>query len=240
MTDSIAATEGMPEGEPRWLEYIDVDALQPHPDNPKDHDDDVLDASLERFGYTEPVMVDERTGLLAAGHGRRELVLRARARGEAPPEGVVVRDGQWLVPVVRGWSSADDVEAKAWLVASNQTPAAGGWVDDRLAAILAEAQETSAGLDGLGWSADELDTLMAELGVGELPDQGTEAAFADLTERGAPAPPRTVQGLHEVGLMLTDEGHREYLVLVAQLRERWGLDATPSIVLRALREAAVE
>jgi hypothetical protein len=71
--------------QPRWTEYVDVDAIVPDERNPKNHADDVLDESLERFGYTEQVMVDERTGKLVAGHGRRALVLRARAKGGEPP-----------------------------------------------------------------------------------------------------------------------------------------------------------
>lgn len=145
---------------PRWTEYVDVDDLVPDERNPKNHADDLLDDSLERFGYTEQVMIDDRTGKLCAGHGRRTLVLRARERGGEPPPGIVVQDGRWLVPVQRGWSSSNDDEAYAYLVASNRLTEKGGWYEELLAQGL-----TALGTDltGVGFTAEELEDLVQSL-----------------------------------------------------------------------------
>ena len=43
-----------------------------HKRNPKDHDIGAISRSVNRFGFTAPVIIDERTGYLAAGHGRRK------------------------------------------------------------------------------------------------------------------------------------------------------------------------
>lgn len=149
---------------PRWTEYVNVEELVPDPRNPKEHDHDTLDASLQRFGYTEPVMVDERTGTLVAGHGRRDLVLRARDAGAEPPNGVVVADdGRWMVPVARGWSSRDDDEALAYIVASNRLVERGGWAEELLVDALQVLESTDRMLDGVGYNAQEVEDMLAAL-----------------------------------------------------------------------------
>lgn len=227
---------------PRRLEYVPVDDLPDHPRNPRDHVLADLRASVVRFGFTSPPMIDGRTGLLAEGHGRKKATIDLRDNPPEPlpkawpPEGVVVEDGTWYVPVVHGWSSADDTEAEAYLLAGNQ---GGGWQNDVLAELLGELAMADA-LDGTAFTADHLDDLLADLGAGELPEQDTDAAHADLPERSAPDTPRAVQGLHEVGLMYQDDAHRTFLASIAQLRQRWSMDSTPAIVLRALGQALTD
>jgi hypothetical protein len=153
-----------PDNPPRWTDYQRLDDLVPDPRNPKLHADAELDASLKRFGFTEAVMVDERTGLLVSGHGRRELVLRARAAGDPLPEGVVVdATGAWMVPVQRGWSSKNDEEAGAYLAAANLLTTRGGWHDDGLATLMQLVATTEAGLAGVGMTDTELADLLASL-----------------------------------------------------------------------------
>lgn len=149
----------------RWIEYVKVDDLPEQDHNPKGHDDEGISASLDRFGYTEPVMLDERTGRLIAGHGRKGRLVARRDAGGAVPDGVLLDDtGAWLVPVVRGWSSADDLEADAYLVASNRLTEKGGWVTEPLAAILSELTANSPrGLDGIGYTQPDLDQLLSSI-----------------------------------------------------------------------------
>lgn len=160
--------------EPRRIEFLPLDDLQGHPENPKDHDLDLLDESFDRFDFTEPPLIDERTGLLAAGHGRIERLRQRRDAGAPAPEGVVVAgDGVWLVPVVRGWASKNDDEARAYLVASNKTTEAGGWRDDLLAPLLDDLRRSAErGLDGVGFSQEDVDALLASLD--EPADSDTE------------------------------------------------------------------
>lgn len=236
MTDTTTA--------PRRLEYMPltdlVDRLDP--DNVKGHDDAGIDESLDRFGYTEPVMLDERTGKLVAGHGRIQR-LNAMASDhstdpERPPEGVLaVDDGTWQVPVVRGWASKDDNEARAYMITANRLTEKGGWTDD-LATVLDELAQTPAGLPP-GFTTDDVDALLAELGSGELPEQPTGADYADDSERGDPAPPREQQGLHDVALVFQSAAHAEYLRLIGELRQMWGRELpTPMLLIRAMRIAA--
>lgn len=223
---------------PRWTEYLPVADLQPALRNAKDHDQAALGSSVEAFGMVEPVVMDERTGRLLAGHGRVEYLLRLQAEGADPPDGVLVADdGRWTWLVVRGIASRDDAHAEAMGIALNRVGERGGWQVD----VLNEALDALWGTDlaaAVGWTADELDDLIASTGGLHTDAQPTDAAHAEHGGRGDPQTPRQVQGLHEVGLMFAAEQHRDYLDLLARLRRAWSLDAAPAVVLRALREAA--
>lgn len=162
----------------RHIEYLPVDDIVPDPQNPKTHVLDDIEDSMRRFGYTEPILMDERTGKLISGHGRTEVLVAAQGKGLDPPDGVIVTaDGTWTIPVVRGWSSKDDIEAKAYLIAANRLTERGGWLADPLAELLAEIGESGHGLSGVGYDDDEAADLIAQ--VAGTPD-------ADAMERDEP------------------------------------------------------
>jgi hypothetical protein len=223
---------------PRWTEDQAVADLVPAVRNAKDHDQAALGASVREFGFIEPVVLDERTGRLLAGHGRVEHLTELQAQGAEPPDGVVVgEDGRWQWLVVRGIASRDDAHADAMAIALNRVGERGGWRAD----VLSDVLDGLFGSDlaaATGWTADELDDLIAATGGGELADQGTDAEHAPYTPRGEPQTPREVQGIREVGLMMAADLHREYLEHLAKLRRAWATDAAPAVVVRALREAA--
>jgi DNA modification methylase len=145
------------------IEYIPLAQLQVAARNPKKHAIGPLGSSISRFGYVEPIVLDERTQRMVAGHGRRETLLKMHAEGEAPPAGVRQADGDWLVPVVRGWSSKSDKDAEAYLIASNRHVELGGWDDSALAALLQDID-----LEGTGFTQDDLTALLNEVAEPEL------------------------------------------------------------------------
>jgi DNA modification methylase len=120
------------------IEYIPLPALKPAKRNPKRHAIETVLASMRRFGFISPMMLDERTGLLVAGHGRLKSLQNAKASGARPPDGIRIENGEWMIPVIRGIFFADDREAEAYLLADNQTTILGGWDDSELQEILAE------------------------------------------------------------------------------------------------------
>lgn len=227
----------------RWTEYVPLAQLVPADRNPKQHDMEQLRASMARFGFTEPLLLDERTGKLVAGHGRLEELSAAKAAGLPPPEGVAHDgdgDGDWSVPVVRGWASKDDDEAAAYLVASNRIGERGGWQQRELYTMLDDLAANAEGLLGTGFTADDLDDMLAALNAGELPAAPTQAQHAPIPDRAPPAPPREAQGLREVTLVFPQDDHREYQELLARLKRQYGDDVGPRVVLRAMREAVGE
>ena len=165
----------------RWLEYVPLDELVPADSNPKDHDAQLLDTSLEDHGYVEPINEDGRTGKLIAGHGRLEALRRAEEQGppdawggeQWPPEGIEVgEDGRWLVPVVKGWRSRDDRQARAYLVVANRATERGGWKRRELAEYLhaqTELDQEAAALERMGFADTEYEALLKDTGLaGEL------------------------------------------------------------------------
>lgn len=44
--------------------------------NVKDHDLGAIHESMNRFGFTSPLLLNEKTGQLVAGHGRLQALLQ--------------------------------------------------------------------------------------------------------------------------------------------------------------------
>lgn len=147
------------------IEYVPLDDLKAHPRNPKDHDIGAISKSVKRFGYVAPVIVDERSGYLVAGHGRIDTLAQLRQQGKQPPANVQVSAlGEWLVPVVRGVSFNSDSEVEAYLVADNRLTIMGGWNEPELASLLQDlAREDQALLEATGYDADDLQALLDDL-----------------------------------------------------------------------------
>lgn len=148
------------------MDTVPLDDLIAHPDNPKTHDLPLLADSLRRFGFADPVVVDQRTGLLVSGHGRVEALRLIRDAGGKPPSGI---GDDWSVPTFTGWSSADDDEAAAALVALNRTTEAGGWDQDALLALLDRIGDDQ--LTGVGYDPHDVDDLRVALGEMEDVDR---------------------------------------------------------------------
>ena len=123
------------------IEYQDLDTLLRAERNPKQHDKASLRASMNRWGFTQPLAVDDRTGRIVEGHGRLDVLQELRQAGAAAPIRVQVKGKKWLVPVVRGVSFASDAEAEAYLIAANQLTRAGGWNDNLLNQMMADLGE---------------------------------------------------------------------------------------------------
>lgn len=151
-----------------YVEYWSLNELLEAPVNPKEHDLPGIGASMRRFGYTDPMMVDERTGRLVRGHGRREELLSMKQAGSEPPLRVQVReDGEWLVPVVRGVSFNSDDEALAYSLADNKLTEKGGWDKEVLAGVLNQilADNGREGLEGTGFTDEDLAVLLDRIDV---------------------------------------------------------------------------
>lgn len=172
---------------PRRIEYLPLSDVRSAQRNVKEHDLGALQQSISRFGFNDAVIVDDRTGNLVSGHGRVEA-LRAMHK-EAPqrhPAGVQVRgEGEhpeWLIPVQRGWSSKNDSEAEAFLVAANRLVELGGWDDAMLERVLVDlAQMGPEALIGTGFDGDDIDKMIndaARAAIGatdpdDVPEPGT-------------------------------------------------------------------
>lgn len=147
-------TEGM------RVEYLDFELVVRWPRNPKDHDIHEIRKSFYRFGFVQPVLLDEGTGKLVAGHGRLDTLQILKNRGIEPPRGIQEVEDKWLVPVLRGVTFKDPAEAEAFLLADNRLSEVGGWKQDILESVLSEMVDVDGLLEGTGFNI--VDTLTKE------------------------------------------------------------------------------
>lgn len=136
-----------PKSMARRLEVWPIDRLQPYARNPRTHSDEQVDQlcrSMEEFGFTNPILVDDDDGIIA-GHGRL-----AAAR----------RLGLEEVPVVVLNGLTED-QRKAYIIADNKLPENAGWNEAQLSEILAELEQAEFDLSVIGFSDDELAELLA-------------------------------------------------------------------------------
>lgn len=206
------------------IEYRPLEQISDALRNPKNHAEQSIAASMSRFGYLEPMLVDERTGRLVAGHGRRDELIRARDGGGPVPEGVQVRKGAWFVPVTVGWASADDTDAHAAGVALNRIGGAGGWDPEALLGILdrwGEEEDPAA----LGFDRDGLADLRA------LAEEAID--FGALGEAGP-----VEGGIRSIILDYPLAEYEKITALARRLRDERGLDSNAELVEQLVTEAA--
>jgi ParB-like chromosome segregation protein Spo0J len=131
------------------VEQWDIDRVLPYAANAKIHPDlqvQQLAASMQQFGFVNPVLVDAK-GVLVAGHGR---LLAAQSLGME------------RIPVIRlGHLSEDQV--KALRLADNSLPQGGRWNPDLLEAELAHLSAIKFDLEPLGLDSIELPDVEEQL-----------------------------------------------------------------------------
>ena len=145
------------------VEYIPLADIVEADINPKDHDIGQIYQSIKRFGFTQPIMMNENTGKLLAGHGRLQTLQQMKQGGEKVPARIKEKDGQWLVPVLKGIAFEDDMEAQAYLIADNRLTELGGWNTGELVDTLQELVESGLNLDGVGYDFDDLETMVTQI-----------------------------------------------------------------------------
>tara|TARA_R100000329_G_scaffold44633_1_gene41690 strand:+ start:317 stop:991 length:675 start_codon:yes stop_codon:yes gene_type:complete len=152
------------------IRYEDLDDIVSADNNPKDHDLGVLYQSMQRFGFTNPIIMNESTGKLLAGHGRLQTLQMMKDNGEDAPKRIdVVKDIEddrietWYVPVLYGVSIENVSEAQAYLIADNRLTELGGWKPMDLMDSLTEIIEETGNLDGTGYDLDDVETILGDM-----------------------------------------------------------------------------
>jgi ParB-like chromosome segregation protein Spo0J len=128
--------------------------LIPYARNPRTHTDAQvaqIAASIREFGWTNPVLVDGTNGIIA-GHGR---VLAARKLGLD------------RVPVIE-LAHMSEAQKRAYVLADNQLALIAGWDEALLRLELADLSELGFDLKLIGFSAGELERLLAGEGKAGL------------------------------------------------------------------------
>jgi len=147
----------------KQIELWPIDRLVPYARNARTHSAAQIAqiaASIAEFGFTAPLLVDSGAGILA-GHGR---LLAARQLGltELP---VIVLD------------HLSDTQKRAYILCDNRLALAAGWNDELLAEELAALEAEEYDLSLTGFSAQELEALLADPDD-TTPDSEPESAQA--------------------------------------------------------------
>ena len=175
----------------RMIRYLPIDDIQPDPRNPRAHESiEDVKASIVRFGFVDPIIHDDRTGQMIAGHGRVEaltdlhaLWLKAPKRTRKVPGGITVEGDRWSAPVVFGWSSNDDNEAAGLLMALNRLTETSKWIPDKQLALLQEIAESVRGLEGVGYTDEDRAALQRLVEAsGGVVDAAAEWAAAGMPD----------------------------------------------------------
>jgi ParB-like chromosome segregation protein Spo0J len=170
------------------IEYRSLDKIASADFNPKTHDLDAIERSFVEFGFVAPAVVDDATGKLVAGHGRVEALRRLQGRGEPAPKGIFVEGKVWKVPIVVGVNLTPE-QARAYIVADNRISEIGGWDYSALSSVLGSVEASTIPLGAVGFSADDLRSINAELEVRDLQKQnGAGAGAPDASFDGAALP----------------------------------------------------
>jgi hypothetical protein len=210
------------------IEYasLALDVLKPFPGNAKKHNLDEQRRSL-RKGQFQPIIVrrtEDGENIILAGHGTAEA-----AKLE-----------DWKHIDAKVITCTDD-EALWVNLAANKIGADEGYEQDLLAALL---EELDGDYVGTGWSADDLDDLLAALDqVAETPYTATRAEYAETPEETEERAglgsgiPLAARGIRETVIILPQEDHEELHQHLTKLRDTLdGTDLTNgAIILRAVR-----
>jgi ParB-like chromosome segregation protein Spo0J len=134
------------------ITYRAVDSLRPYEHNPRTHSDaqiDILVASLKEFGWANPILLDEKNGIIA-GEGRWRAAKKL---------------GITVVPCI-DLSHLTPTQRKAYVIADNQTALLAGWDDDLLRLELEALKLEGLDITLLGFDDAELASILESRRIG--------------------------------------------------------------------------
>src|SRR6266851_5663670 len=127
----------------QWL----IQRLVPYARNARTHSDEQIAqiaTSISEFGFTNPILVDSSSGIVA-GHGRL-LAARKLNLAQVP---VIVLD------------HLTENQKRAYILADNRLTLNAGWDEEMLRLELQALEENDFNLDLIGFSDQELAQLLA-------------------------------------------------------------------------------
>lgn len=115
------------------VEEVRIDSISNHERNPKIHEDKqirLIEKSIKKFGYTNPVILSA-DGIILAGHARVKAAIQM---------------GQDTIPAIR--TKLTGKEADAYLIADNRIAEISQYDRDILSELLADLPDDLASLTG--------------------------------------------------------------------------------------------
>lgn len=143
--------------------WEDIRSLTPWDKNPR-HNTAAIEQvrkSIERFGFSSPIIARQQDRVIIAGHTRHLAALKM---------------GLDKVPV--RFLDLDPAQARALALADNKLGEIADWDDEALSGLLRELEAAQVDLEGLGWDDDGLASLLE----GEPGDDEWGSALGELPE----------------------------------------------------------
>jgi len=133
------------------VEHTPISSLKPSPRNARTHSKKQIKqiaASIEEFGFTNPVIIDE-TKTILAGHGRVEAAKLLKLKD---------------VPVVRIEHMSEE-QKRAYVIADNQLALNAGWDENLLGQELQGLVDAGFDVELTGFDMGDIDKLIEGIGV---------------------------------------------------------------------------
>ena len=127
-----------------------TDSLKPYSLNPRSHSEaqiNMIMRSIERFGFTNPILLDGESGIIA-GHGRLKAAIML---------------GLQTVPCI-DLHGLEPAEKRAYLIADNQIALQAGWDMQMLAAEIQDLGQAGIDVGLLGFTDAEM-AIIESIGV---------------------------------------------------------------------------
>ena len=151
--------------------YKKVSELVPYINNARTHNNEQVDqicASINEYGFTNPILIDEKNSIIA-GHGRLLAAKKLKMK-EVP------------CIVLCGLTEA---QKKAYIIADNKLALNAGWNDELLKIEFENLKELDFDLNLTGFSADEIEKTLNEIGSEETEEEKIERQKKEFEERMA-------------------------------------------------------
>lgn len=126
--------------------YQETTKLTPYARNSRTHSDEQVAqicASIKEFGWTNPILIDEKDGIIA-GHGRLMAAQRLKEQ---------------QVPTIR-LEGLTEAQKKAYVIADNKLALNAGWNEEMLAIELEDLDSMDYDLSLLGFTDEELNNII--------------------------------------------------------------------------------
>ncbi len=148
-------------------EWVEISAIKPWDRNPRKNAAaiDEVAGSIKRFGFSSPIIVRRADGVIIAGHTRYAASQRLGL------DKVLVR-----------YMDLDPAQARALALADNKLGELADWDAPLLAEVLRELNDEDVSLEGLGFDAQELETMLQEMPDVNLDDLSDEVTPGQASE----------------------------------------------------------
>lgn len=130
------------------IEYVGIETLSLYENNSRTHSEEQIEQiskSIEEFGFTVPVLIDEKNQVLA-GHGR----ISAASRLELE-----------TIPTIK-ISGLTEKQKKAYVIADNKLALNATWNDDILQKELIDLFNDDFDLSLLGLNENEINSFLGD------------------------------------------------------------------------------